>query len=180
MLIFVEGFQGVGKTTLLESSGYSYNHFPFAYYVKEFGFKDEKLTGFQFGKDLGILYALRNINLPLLFDRGPFSSVYYSLKEKRCSEEFLRSYLKEISKYKDCKYLFIQKVNGLASSERKRSDGFDYLNDENDSKKEERFEQMKNLANEYGIKFHFFENDFSKNFSLVKKDFKIKIKELTK
>ena len=172
MNLFIEGFQQSGKTTLLKLSPYKYHHFPFADYVKEFNIKNKReVFNFQLGKDLGILYSLENTKESVIIDRGPISSLYYSLKEKRCTLSTIKKYVEELSKYKNFKYLIVEKINESKTLRRNRKDGFDYLNDEEDPEKENRMKQIIKLFKKYNIPIYYFINDFSKPIEETSKEF---------
>lgn len=166
MFVFIEGFQNVGKTTLINAAGYYDLRFGFVKYLDEFNLKErDSLNGFQIGKDLGMLflsdfcYKTKN----LVIDRGPLSTLYYSIKEKRWpSEEYVRSYLKEISSFKKARYIWVTKINDNTNHKRDRKDGFDFINDDEENYKY-RIEQLKKYCKEYGIYFEVFVNDYSKS-----------------
>ena len=161
MVIFVDGFQSCGKTTLISNCRYEHARFPFNQHLSALGIPD--LTGFQLGKDLGIMFALQGRYDPLVLDRGPFSTIFYSLKECRHGEKtpiIMARFLKELASYKGFRYVFVTKKNAPVS-ERKRGDGFDYLDDDSDKNKEKLLEDMVREARAAGIKIEIFENDFS-------------------
>lgn len=166
MNIFVDGFQNTGKTTLLEGSKYNSCRFPFNQYLDAFNLKTkEELNGFQIGKDLGILFALNYSTTDIqLFDRGPFSTLYYSLKENRWDGDMIRfnNFLSVLAKAKNCRYVFVYKRNGEGIT-REHNDGFDYLNDDEDPNKYGDLERIRYLAAKKGIKLYLFENDFSQS-----------------
>lgn len=166
MNIFIDGFQNVGKTTLLDNSKYKHLRFPFDVYVHDFDLKDpQSLNGFQLGKDLGMLFGLsvtdnRNITL---FDRGPFSTIYYSLKEDRWTKrKYVENFLKHIKSFKDNIFVFVTKINDETNIKREHNDGFDYLDDDNEKSKDYYLGYLQGIANLHEIDLRFFENDFSK------------------
>lgn len=166
MNIFIDGYQNVGKTQMLEKCKYKHTRFPFNQYLDKFNLKTkEELNGFQIGKDLGILFTLSQVQSKeiLLFDRGPFSTLYYSLKEKRWKKgvDQFNDFLGELTKFKGCAYIFVVKINSQ-SLEREHNDGFDYLNDEQDPQKFHNLEVLQQMALTWGLPFYIFENDFSK------------------
>lgn len=179
MNLFIEGFQQSGKTTLLKLSPYKYYHFPFADYVKEFDIKNKRdIFNFQLGKDLGLLYSLENAAESVIIDRGPMSSLYYSIKEKRCTLGTIKKYVEELSKYKNFKYLIVEKINEPKSILRNRKDGFDYLNDERDPEKENRMSRIIKLFKKYNIPVYYFINDFSKPIEETSQEFNQIVKGL--
>lgn len=166
MIIFIDGYQNCGKTTLIEKCKYKHNRFPFNQYLNKFNlYTKNELNGFQFGKDLGMLFGLQYVNENIIFDRGPLSSVYYSLKENRYGEsthKIIFDFLKEISQYNNIKFVFIKKINDKQNIKRLHNDGFDYLNDDHDLEREYTFDEMNYLAKSAGIKINTFINDYSK------------------
>lgn len=164
MTIFVDGFQNTGKTTLINGCKYRHNRFPFNQYLDLFGLGKEDMNGFQLAKDLGIMFGLQYSKETLVLDRGPFSTVFYSLKENRYGDktaETMMAFLKEISSFKGFGYVFVVKKNAPLSLERKHGDGFDYLDDENDVSKLALLESIVEAAKKIGIEVKIFENDFS-------------------
>lgn len=162
MVVFVDGFQSCGKTTLIDGCKYKHNRFPFNQYMDMFELSD--INGFQLGKDLGILFALQYTKENVVFDRGPFSTVFYSLKENRYGDktpELMTKFVSELKSFKNCAYVFVVKKNAPKDYFRFRGDGFDYLNDEDDPEKEGLLNAIVLQAKSLGIKIHLFENDFS-------------------
>lgn len=164
MRLFVDGFQNTGKSTLLDNLGIKHSRFPFNQYMDEIGIED--INGFQLGKDLGILFALlvAGNDEDIVFDRGPFSTVFYSLKEARYgekTEETMRAFLRVVAEFPDCRYVFLLKKNEHLGERRVHEDGFDYLDDDGDPKKNKTLKKMKQMAEEEGIKLMLFENDFA-------------------
>lgn len=162
MIIFVDGFQNTGKTTLLDNCKYKHDRFPFNQYLDKFGLNAE-INGFQIGKDLGILFGLQFTNENIVFDRGPLSTIFYSLKEDRYGKDTAKvivKFLIELKKYPNCKYIFVKKINDPKQVERNHSDGFDYLDDDNDPEKDNILDMMRNICY-HQIDMVIFENDFS-------------------
>ena len=161
MIIFIDGFQNTGKSTLINNCKYKHSRFPFNQYLDELPMN---LNTYQFGKDFGICFAAQFIKDNVVLDRGPLSTVFYSLKENRFGENTLDmvfKFLQLIKQNKGYKFVWLKKINDNGI-ERKHDDGFDYLDDDNDEKKEEIFTQMMNLCAYVGIKVHVFTVDFSK------------------
>lgn len=166
MFVFIDGFQNVGKTTLITESGYKDYRFGFVKYIDTFDLKDKNsLNGFQIGKDFGMLY-LSNLcykNKNLIIDRGPLSTLYYSVKENRWpSEEYMNRYLKELSYYKNVRFIWVTKINDNSNHRRNRQDGFDFINDDLEDY-EARIKELKEYCSRYKIKFDIFTNDYSKH-----------------
>lgn len=182
MIIFVDGFQNTGKTTLIAGSNRIYDRFPFNQYLTgyELEGKKEELNGFQLGKDLGILFALKYTNYDLVFDRGPFSTIFYSLKENRYGDQtidVLARFIMDIKDYKNYKYIFVVKKNNKLT-ERKHNDGFDYLNDDLDENKEKILKDIMNTCKLFKIDIRIFENDFSKSVEDNQKEFNKLLEEM--
>ena len=171
MIIFIDGFQNCGKTTLIENCQYQHDRFPFNQYLDKFNLN---INTYQITKDLAILFGLQFVKDNIIFDRGPFSTVYYSLKEKRYNDntpKIIFDFLKEISKYNNISYVFVKKINDNKNIKREHNDGFDYLNDDWDLQKEYTFDVMVYLAKSAGIKINVFYNDFSKSIEENQKRF---------
>ena len=163
MVIFIDGWQNTGKSTLIENCKYKHSRFPFNQYLDLLDLKND-INGYQLGKDLGILFLSNFLKDPLVLDRGPFSTIFYSLKEKRYGENtelILAKFLKELTNYKNCRFVFVVKKNETNPQERIHNDGFDYLNDDKDPEKEKLLKEIVKAAQNYGIKIYIFENDYS-------------------
>ena len=165
MFVFIEGFQNVGKTTLIINSGYKDYRFGFVKYLDMFDLKNkDSLNGFQIGKDLGMLFlsdfCYKNKNL--IIDRGPLSTFYYSIKENRWNDSnYIDNYLKEISNFKNIRFIWVTKINDNQKKKRNRQDGFDFINDDEEDY-DSRIKELKDYCNKYNIKFDIFKNDYSK------------------
>lgn len=162
MVIFVDGFQNVGKSTLIDNCKYRHNRFPFNQYMDMFELKD--INGFQIGKDLGILFGLQYAKDTVVFDRGPFSTIFYSLKEKRYgdkTEEMMFKFMSELKNYQNARYVFVKKKNADPGFVRNHGDGFDYLDDERDEGKDALLDSILGAAKKAGLEVKVFENDFS-------------------
>lgn len=170
-IIFVDGSQGVGKSTLIDGICskfpiYKYK-FPFSEYTKTFNLTDRNsLKGFQLGKDLASLYFLSREGISSkysqIIDRGPLSSVYYSLTTGRMSIDEVEEFFKIISEYSD-KFSFILVVsNTPVEFIRDKKDGFDELKSK-EVDPEGALEIIVNLANKYGVRVKVFRNNFSES-----------------
>lgn len=165
MIVYVDGFQNCGKTTLLEHCNYKHSRFPFNEYLYKFDLTDD-LNTFQLTKDLGIVFAGQFITDNIVLDRGPLSTAFYSLKEKRFGDktgQVIFSFLKEIAQYQSRAFVFVKKINDNNPVKRMHRDGFDYLNDDEDTEKDKTLNEMIYLARSANIKVVIFENDFSKS-----------------
>lgn len=166
MFIFIDGFQNVGKTTLITESGYKDYRFGFVKYIDSFDLKDKNsLNGFQIGKDFGMLFLSNHCyrDKNLIIDRGPLSTLYYSVKEKRWpSEEYMNKYLEELSSYKNIRFIWVTKINDNTHNRRNRNDGFDFINDDSEDY-EARIRELQEYCRKYEIRFDVFLNDYSKD-----------------
>lgn len=162
MIIFVDGFQNTGKTTLIDNCKYKHNRFPFNQYLDELRLD---LNNYQIGKDLGMCFISQFVKDNIVLDRGPLSTVFYSLKENRYGDkttEIMVRFLTQIKQYQNCKFVWVKKINSACDQTRIHEDGFDYLDDDNDPKKDEIFTFMLKLCDYVAIDVYIFENDFSK------------------
>ena len=168
-ILFVDGSQGVGKSTLI--SGISsrtptlVHKFPFSEYSKTFSLSsNESLKGFQLGKDLATLYFMGRSYYPQpypqLVDRGPFSTAYYSLTTGRMTKPEVELFLEAVSKMSEhFSFVFVRSVN-QADFSRNKGDGFDHLKS-TEVGQDEALEFMVNTAKKYKIPLKVFDNDFS-------------------
>lgn len=169
MIIFFDGPQGVGKSTLIKGlrDNWSYHSktykFEFSKYSKLFNLQfGESLKGFQLGKDLATLYWLKNLpdtgNLALI-DRGPLSTLYYSMKFDRLSAKELKDFIDTLISFpgnNPVRYIFITSKN-RDNYFREKKDGFDGL----DSGEEKTYKMFENICKRNKLDFTHFENDFS-------------------
>ena len=161
MIIFIDGWQGSGKTTLIENCKYKHGRFPFNQYLNKF---DLDINDLQITKDLAILFTSQFIKDNVILDRGPFSTIYYSLKEDRYGKDTplqMMKFMKELREYNNCQFVWIFKTNDNSLQPRKHNDGFDYLNDDEDPNKEKLLQSIFDTAQNLGIMIHTFEVDFS-------------------
>ena len=167
-VIFVDGSQLVGKSTLVEGLSSKYGiecyKFPFSEYTSSLNLSSkEELRGFQAGKDLSALYWLKQLsdcNKTILVDRGPLSTAYYSLALDRMSSYQTEKFIEEVSKLSEnFTYIFITAKNSPENLKRNKKDGFDGLKDV--ECKPGVFSFLKHLSNKFNLDFHHFENDFS-------------------
>lgn len=168
-IVFVDGSQGVGKSTLISGLStltptYVYK-FPFSDYSKAFNLKSkESLKGFQLGKDLATLYFMGKAYTvqpyPQVVDRGPLSTAYYSLTTGRMTEAEVEEFFKIMSEMVEhFSFVFIKPKN-QTNFIRDKKDGFDRLKAlEVDPDKA--IETIVLLAKKYRIPLKVFENDFS-------------------
>lgn len=168
-VIFIDGPQQVGKSTLIEGLSNKYGwrvlKFPFSKYSSLFGLSSkEELKGFQLGKDLSAMYWLSQFadcEEVVLVDRGPLSSAYYSITDKRMSGAEVSKLIKELASFgSNFKYFFITSCGDKDKvDKRSKNDGFDEL----DLGTEDIDAVLKIGSDAFwsGIDFHLFCNDFS-------------------
>lgn len=165
-VIFVDGSQMVGKSTLLEGLSKKYGlkvyKFPFSKYATLMNFGKEDLRGFQVGKDFSALYWLGQISElggTILVDRGPMSTAYYSLACNRMSHQQIETFISSLSGFgSNFIYLFITAKNRPNDLNRNKNDGFDNLR-EGESEAGV-LELLKKASKKANINFIHFENDF--------------------
>lgn len=170
MIYFVDGFQGVGKTALIDL--YCKNHPDIIQYKFEFSdifsniLKSNDIIGFQTGKDfscISLLKKLHNIlNNDMLIDRGFISSCIYSLLLNRMSINQIENYIKLISEYitNDMKFIVVQQSN-RSKLFRKHNDGFDNLESQvEESNKTNIMNKIIQIFKSYNININLFTNDF--------------------
>lgn len=170
MIIFFDGPQQSGKSSLIsELSKIGFGKglkFPFSKYTQEYGFiLDQGLKGFQIGKDMATLYYLSSLPQPeenYLMDRGPLSTLFYSLTHSRLDAVELSNLSKEVNYYQklgNIKFVFIV-PKYRPKLIRDKLDGFDGLDLDNRLKSD--LNQFYKFAEYHNLDFIKFENDFSK------------------
>lgn len=168
-IVFVDGSQGVGKSTLIaglstRTPTYVYK-FPFSDYSKTFNIKNkEALKGFQLGKDLATLYFMSRSYTsqpyPQVVDRGPFSTAYYSLTTGRMTEAEVGEFFKIMSEMVEhMSFVFVKPKNQISFT-RDKKDGFDELK-ATEVDPDKAIDTLIALAKKYRIPLKIFENDFS-------------------
>lgn len=170
MLIFFDGPQQSGKSSLIEElvkKGFGKGlKFPFSKYTQEYDFiLDHEIKGFQVGKDMATLYYLSNLPQPkenYLMDRGPLSTLFYSLTHNRLDAVELSNLSKEVNEYQkkgQIKFVFVVPKNRPKLSTRFKLDGFDGL--DLNSRLKSDLNQFYRFAEYHNLNFIKFENDFS-------------------
>lgn len=175
MILFIDGQQLSGKSTLISelcnNNSWESYRFPFDTYVNTFKLNDIKsINGFQIAKDLGILFAL-NACKPknnIVFDRGPLSTIYYSLLTKRMNSEQIDEFFKELEKYPDFVYVFVKKSNfdNKIIGVREKNDGFDDIENIDFNYNQEIYKEMSintivDLAHKHKLRYFIFYNNFN-------------------
>lgn len=177
MIFIIDGLQQSGKSTLISYSKLTKYRFPFDKINSDFNFNEQELNGFQIGKDLGILEFLKFVKKDLILDRGPFATLYYSLKLNRWENFYKTSnlFFRYLKQY-NCCYILIEKINDTKNKVRNKNDGFDFLNDNpNDVIF---YNRIKTLFEQNNIKLNIFKNDFSKSIKENSKNFNDFLKRL--
>ena len=168
-VIFIDGPQLSGKSTLIQGLANKYGwkvyKFPFSRYSSELELSTkEELKGFQLGKDLASMYWIKSLGMAsdevILIDRGPFSSIYYSLTEGRMSNELVHRFIRELSEFgNNFTYIFVTANGRPGDLVRNKEDGFDGLD-----KSEENIEaicSLSSMAFWNNLNLKLFVNDFS-------------------
>ena len=167
MITIIDGLQLAGKTTLInevnKDNKFKLYKFDFSYYSKLFNIKKSKIGPFQLGKDLSMLYFLKDRKKEnIIVDRGIFSTIYYSLLYKRLKKIDIINLFNIIEReYLDYVFIFVIKINDVENeNKRNKKDGYDKL------KKEIDLNVLGFIINECferKIKFKIFFNDFYKS-----------------
>lgn len=167
MVIFIDGPQLSGKTTLIEGVKRATKKlkFPFGEISKDLGFSNQEsvLKGFQVGKDLSALYFISSLvdkdKEDILVDRGPFSSIYYSLAKERMTLKEVSNFSEKVAEFGgDFRYIFVLPKNRPALK-RNKFDGFDGLDSFIDPIAQH---LIKVVADANRLDCRLFFNDFSK------------------
>lgn len=172
MLIEISGMQKAGKSTLIE--GLTFNHrmykFPMGGVCKEFGVKPT--WELQIAKDIStmelykqLLDVIHDDHLPTIADRGPLSTIFYTLLFNRASEEDVEKFIKYLSQYPFWWPVWTEGINQPEIT-REKTDGFDSLQDGLDPNQVKIIKQkMFGLLTKYGIPYTIYYNDFAKPIS---------------
>lgn len=180
MITIIDGLQLSGKTTLIEEINKVFNiktlKFNFSYYSKLFNINKFKIGPFQLGKDLSMLYFLKNQKEDIIIDRGIFSTIYYSLLYKRLKKKDILTLFDVLKKeYINYKFIFIIKINTKNEDNiRNKKDGYDKLNKKINQKIINFIKKECFIRN---IDFKIFENDFNKS---IRENSIILLKEILK
>lgn len=128
MFLEVSGLQQVGKTTLIKKlpTDFLTYKFPFTDTYKFLNIKDE--WDFCQTKDIAMLDFSKNLNIDIISDRGPLSSVFYCLLRDKCSKHQAQSFLEFIlDKYADWKTIWVWTDNNSDIGKRDKNDSYDDL-----------------------------------------------------
>jgi thymidylate kinase len=167
MLTFIEGPQLSGKSTLIDElsklESVDIKKFPFTKYSNYFNLKTpDELKGFQLGKDLAMLYFLSKNNKTLV-DRGPLSSLYYSLFLDRMDLATIEGLLTLIAvEFGEVRFVFVIPKNRPADLVRDKKDRFDQIEKQkSDNLRLRSIKLVIDLAKSCKIDLRVFENDFN-------------------
>lgn len=176
MLIEISGMQKAGKSTLIEGLTFNYNlyKFPMGGVCKRFGIKPT--WEMQIAKDISTLEFYSQVvklseadDIPTISDRGPLSTIFYSILFKRASLDQVKDFVEFLANNypTDWRPVWVEGVRQPVLT-RKKSDGFDKLQDGLDPiEVAYARETMMTILNEYGIKptiiYNNFKNSIEKN-----------------
>lgn len=139
MLIEISGMQKAGKSTLIEGLTFNFNlyKFPMGGVCKYFGIKPT--WEMQIAKDISTLEFYSQVikiseadDIPTISDRGPLSTIFYSILFNRASLDQIKEFVDYLANYRtDWRPLWVEGVN-QPIIKRSKSDGFDKLQDDVD------------------------------------------------
>lgn len=175
MLIEISGMQQAGKSTLIEGLTFNFNlyKFPMGGVCKYFAIKPT--WELQVAKDISTLQFYEQVvkmseadEIPTISDRGPLSTIYYSLLFKRATVDQIEKFVEYLSNFRSSWYpVWVEGIN-QPSMTRGKNDGFDTLQTGLDDTEAKLVKQtMFGLLDKYGIKYtviyNNFENPIDKN-----------------
>ena len=170
MLIEISGMQKAGKSTLIEGLTFNFNlyKFPMGPVCKYFGIKPT--WEMQVAKDISTLEFYSQVikaseadDIPTISDRGPLSTIFYSILFNRTSLDNVKDFVKYLaSNYPtDWRPVWVVGVNQPDTVGRTKNDGFDKLQDGLDSAEVDiASKTMFNILEENHIKPTIFYNNF--------------------
>ena len=169
MLIEISGMQKAGKSTLIEGLTFNFNlyKFPMGGVCKQFGIKPT--WEMQIAKDISTLEFYSQVvkiseadDIPTITDRGPLSTIFYSILFKRASLDQIKEFVKYLANYRtDWRPIWIEGVNQPNMLGRSKADGFDTLQDGLDMiDVVDARETMLSILNENDITVHLLYNNF--------------------
>lgn len=130
MFLEISGLQQVGKTTLIKElpSSFLTYKFPFTDSYKDLKIKDE--WDFCQTKDITMLDISEKLNIDVISDRGPLSSVFYCLLRDKCSKNEAKKFLGlALNKYPNWRTIWVWTDNNDDIGKRARNDTYDSLED---------------------------------------------------
>lgn len=186
MLIEISGMQKAGKSTLIEGLTFNYNwyKFPMGGVCKYFDIKPT--WEMQISKDIAMLTFYEQVvkcseadDIPSISDRGPLSTIFYSILFKRANEFQIEQFVKFLSNWKtDWKPVWVEAINQPVLV-REKDDNFNHLQDGLDVNEVKLAKQkMFGLLDKYGIRYKIITNDFSQSIEENQDNFMSKILEI--
>ena len=188
MLIEVSGMQKAGKSTLIEGLTFNFNlyKFPMGGICKCFGI--QPTWEMQIAKDISTLEFYSQVvkiseadDIPTISDRGPLSTIFYSLLFKRAKEEQVEQFVEYLANNypTDWKPVWVEGVNQTNDVRRLKNDGFDHLQDNVTHLDVELSKAtMLNLLEKHGIKPVIFCNNFNDGIKQSRDNFQSCILEI--
>ncbi len=179
MLIEISGMQKVGKSTLIEGIHLNFNRykFPMGPVCKVFGVKPT--WELQIAKDISTMELFQQIiresvanEIPTISDRGPLSTIFYSILFNRTTDEQLDNFVKYLSQYKSFwRPIWVEAIN-QPEMKREKLDDFNNLQDGLDINNVKLAKQkMFGLLDKYGISYKIYINDFAISVEQNKENF---------
>ena len=164
MFIEISGHQQVGKSTIIEGiqTPFTLYKFPMGNVCKELSIRPT--WEFQVAKDISALQFSRTIGDETLLvgDRGPLSSIFYSILFNRASSDDIHNFVQYLTRYKDIwKPVWVTAVNRNIQA-RSKNDGFDNLQDlATEVEVYDAETKMDLILREYGFNYYHHINDFA-------------------
>lgn len=185
MLIEISGMQKAGKSTLIEGLTFNFNlyKFPMGRTCKELDIKPT--WEMQVAKDISTmelfdqLVLVSDINdIPTISDRGPLSTIFYSLLFKRATDEQIEKFVEVLSKYRFWRPVWIDSVN-QPNLVREKEDNFNHLQDGLDINEIKLAKQkMFGMLDKYYKPYKIIINDFNNSIETNQSVFMSKILEI--
>lgn len=185
MLIEISGMQKAGKSTLIDGLTFNYNlyKFPMGSVCKLFDIKPT--WEMQIAKDIAALEMFDQViapselnDIPTISDRGPLSTIFYSLLFHRATDEQIETFVSLLSKFICWTPVWIDSINQPVIV-REKNDNFNHLQDDLDpSEVEQAKQKMFALLDKYEIEYKIITNDFANTIEDNQKEFASQILEI--
>ena len=125
-----------------------------------------------------MLDVIHDDHLPTITDRGPLSTIFYTLLFKRASDEDVEKFVKYLSAYPFWWPVWVEGINQPELT-REKTDGFDSLQDGLDTNLVKATKQkMFALLDKYGIPVTIHYNDFAQSIEKNQDEFASKILQI--
>lgn len=184
MLIEISGMQKAGKSTLIEGLTFNFNYykFPMGGVCKYFNI--QPTWEMQIAKDISALSMVEQVircseldDIPMISDRGPLSTIYYSMLFNRTYLDNIRQFIIYLKNcYRSMWHPVWVEAKNQPELKREKNDGFDKLQDNLDPARVMAIRDvMFNLLDEYKIPYTRVYNDFSTSIEQNQEDFQSKI-----